>query len=289
VKRSPEQRGRRAFLVRFVPRPPGRHVPPAATGTKDLLASRRGGKRLNPVRGGAIGKRKGDAMQKLFARNKTWSDRIKEINPDFFTNLARQQNPEYLWIGCADSRVPANQIVDLPPGEVFVHRNIANVVVPTDLNCLSVLQYAVEVLRVRAVIVCGHYGCGGIDAALADQELGLIDNWLNHIRAVHRLHKPIAFEACARRSGGALRSAVRIERGGAGEPYLRHDHRAPRLGRGPGPAGLWRGLPPEGRHPEPALREIGVEARGRDHAPGRRHRRLERELKSPRIALEPPA
>jgi carbonic anhydrase len=151
---------------------------------------------LNPVRGGAIGKRKGDAMQKLFARNKTWSDRIKEINPDFFTNLARQQKPEYLWIGCADSRVPANQIVDLPPGEVFVHRNIANVVVPTDLNCLSVLQYAVEVLRVRAVIVCGHYGCGGIDAALADQELGLIDNWLNHIRAVHRLHKG-AFEACA--------------------------------------------------------------------------------------------
>lgn len=128
-------------------------------------------------------------ISKLFERNKLWAERIKEINPDYFSNLSGQQSPEFLWIGCADSRVPANQIVDLPPGEVFVHRNIANVVVPSDLNCLSVIQYAVEVLGVKHIIVCGHYGCGGVAASMEDKDHGLIDNWLHHIRDVHRLHK----------------------------------------------------------------------------------------------------
>ena len=103
----------------------------------------------------------------LFERNRLWAERIKEINPDYFLKLAAQQNPDFLWIGCSDSRVPANQLLDLPPGEVFVHRNIANVVVPSDLNCLSVIQFAVEVLKVRHIIVCGHYGCGGVRAAMS--------------------------------------------------------------------------------------------------------------------------
>ncbi len=127
-------------------------------------------------------------ITKLFERNKRWADRIKETDPDYFANLSGQQHPEFLWIGCADSRVPANQIVDLPPGEVFVHRNIANVVVPSDLNCLSVIQYAVEVLGVKHIIVCGHYGCGGVAASLDDADHGLIDNWLRHINNVARLH-----------------------------------------------------------------------------------------------------
>ena len=126
----------------------------------------------------------------LFMRNRLWAERLKDIYEDYFIRLSKVQKPEILWIGCADSRVPANQIIDLPPGEVFVHRNIANVVVHSDLNCLSVLQYAVEVLRVHYVIVCGHYGCGGISAALSEENHGLIDNWLNHIRDVHRLHRP---------------------------------------------------------------------------------------------------
>jgi carbonic anhydrase len=127
-------------------------------------------------------------IEHLFDRNRLWASRIKEADPDFFLNLAQQQKPEFLWIGCADSRVPANQIIDLPPGEVFVHRNIANVVVPSDLNCLSVIQYAVEVLKVKHIIVCGHYGCGGVKAALSSADHGLIDNWLRHIRNVKRLH-----------------------------------------------------------------------------------------------------
>ena len=127
-------------------------------------------------------------IERLFARNRAWAERIKEINPDFFLNLSRQQKPEYLWIGCSDSRVPANQIIDLPPGEVFVHRNIANIVVPSDLNCLSVIQFAVEVLHVKHIIVCGHYGCGGVRASMAAADHGLIDNWLRHIRAVRRLY-----------------------------------------------------------------------------------------------------
>lgn len=130
----------------------------------------------------------GEFMDKILAGNRAWSKRVNEKLPGFFEKLARQQAPRYLWIGCADSRVPANQIVDMPPGEVFVHRNIANVVAPSDLNCLSVMQYAVEVLGVRHIIVCGHYGCGGVAAALSPEDHGLIDNWLNHIRTVKRLH-----------------------------------------------------------------------------------------------------
>ena len=127
-------------------------------------------------------------LKHLFERNRAWAAAIKEEQPDFFSQLSEQQAPEYLWIGCSDSRVPANQIVNLPPGEVFVHRNIANVVVHTDLNCLSVLQYAVEVLQVRHIIVCGHYGCGGVKASLEETEHGLIDNWLRHIKDVSRFH-----------------------------------------------------------------------------------------------------
>lgn len=127
-------------------------------------------------------------LQHLFDRNLKWANEVKEENPNFFTELSEQQAPEYLWIGCSDSRVPANQIVRLPPGEIFVHRNIANVVVHTDMNCLSVIQYAVEVLKIKHIVVCGHYGCGGINAALDNTEHGLIDNWLCHIKDVIRFN-----------------------------------------------------------------------------------------------------
>jgi carbonic anhydrase len=129
------------------------------------------------------------ALENLLENNKKWANKIKEADPDFFTKLSKQQTPQYLWIGCADSRVPANQIVDLLPGEIFVHRNIANLVIHTDLNCLSVIQYAVEVLKVSHIIVCGHYGCGGVKAALGQHEHGLIDNWLRHIKDTYRYHQ----------------------------------------------------------------------------------------------------
>jgi carbonic anhydrase len=129
------------------------------------------------------------SLDHLFANNRKWSQRITAGNPQFFDTLAQQHAPKYLWIGCADSRVPANEIVDLLPGELFVHRNVANVVVHTDLNCLSVLQYAVDVLAVEHVIVCGHYGCGGIRAASASVSLGLIDNWLRHVQDVRDRHR----------------------------------------------------------------------------------------------------
>ena len=125
---------------------------------------------------------------KLLLSNKAWANERKMVDPDFFRRLESQQRPHFLWIGCSDSRVPANEITGTVPGEVFVHRNIANVVVPSDLNCLSVIQFAVEVLKVRHIIVCGHYGCGGVRAAMSCENHGLIDNWLRHIRNVHRLH-----------------------------------------------------------------------------------------------------
>ena len=128
-------------------------------------------------------------LDHLFANNRAWSASMTERDPTFFQQLSAQQAPEYLWIGCSDSRVPANQIVGLQPGEMFVHRNIANVVVHSDLNCLSVMQYAVDVLRVRHVIVCGHYGCGGVRAAFADQRVGLVDNWLRHVQDVQHKHR----------------------------------------------------------------------------------------------------
>lgn len=128
-------------------------------------------------------------LKSLFDSNREWAERISREHPGFFEQLSKRQSPEYLWIGCADSRVPASEIVNLPPGEVFVHRNIANVIVHTDPNCLSVIQYAVEVLKVKHIIVCGHYGCGGITAALESDSHGLIDNWLQHIRDVYRYHR----------------------------------------------------------------------------------------------------
>jgi carbonic anhydrase len=128
-------------------------------------------------------------INQLFENNRDWARRRVEESPGFFQRLSAQQSPEFLWIGCSDSRVPANEIVGLLPGELFVHRNVANLVVHTDLNCLSVLQYAVDVLRVKHVIVCGHYGCGGVRAALSRDRLGLIDNWLRHVKDVAEQHE----------------------------------------------------------------------------------------------------
>ncbi|MDT3737365.1 MAG: carbonate dehydratase [Denitratisoma sp.] len=129
-----------------------------------------------------------NTLKHLFENNRAWAERISAEDPAFFDKLSHLQSPEYLWIGCSDSRVPANQITGLAPGEVFVHRNVANVVVHTDLNCLSVMQFAVDVLKVKHIIVCGHYGCGGVRAALFGDRLGLIDNWLRHIQDVRDRH-----------------------------------------------------------------------------------------------------
>jgi carbonic anhydrase len=128
------------------------------------------------------------SYKKLLANNKNWVVKQLKADPNYFEDLAKGQNPEYLWIGCSDSRVPANQITGTHPGEIFVHRNIANMVVHSDMNMLSVLSYAVEVLKVKHVIVCGHYGCGGVLAAMGNKQFGLIDNWLRHIKDVYRLH-----------------------------------------------------------------------------------------------------
>ena len=128
-------------------------------------------------------------LPQLFDNNRAWAERVTRDDPEFFSRLARQQAPRYLWIGCSDSRVPANQITGLGPGEMFVHRNVANVVVHSDLNCLSVMQYAVDVLQVTDIIVCGHYDCGGVLAALRNDRLGLIDNWLRHVQDVAAKHK----------------------------------------------------------------------------------------------------
>ena len=132
-----------------------------------------------------------DNLENLFAQNKAWSEAVHKESPDFFVTLSKQQSPRYLWIGCSDSRVPANEIVGLLPGELFVHRNVANVVVHTDLNCLSVLQYAVDVLGVTDIIVCGHYGCGGVAAAMQTRQYGLIDNWLRHLKDIYHKHETV--------------------------------------------------------------------------------------------------
>lgn len=130
-------------------------------------------------------------LQHLLEKNRAWADGIKADDPKFFDRLKNQQAPEYLWIGCADSRVPANQIVDLMPGELFVHRNVANVVVHTDFNCLSVLQFAIDVLKVKHVMVVGHYGCGGVKASLLNEGFGLISNWLRHVQDVRDRHQEV--------------------------------------------------------------------------------------------------
>jgi carbonic anhydrase len=130
-----------------------------------------------------------DALNSLFVNNREWADRMSKERPGFFQKLAQQQSPKYLWIGCSDSRVPANEIVGLDPGEVFVHRNVANVVVPSDLNALSVIQFAVEHLRVEHIMVVGHYGCGGVIAAARGTRIGLVDNWLRHVQDVRLRHR----------------------------------------------------------------------------------------------------
>jgi carbonic anhydrase len=134
-------------------------------------------------------------LDHLFESNKNWSAQIRRQDPDFFPKLSQQQSPSYLWIGCSDSRVPANQIVGLLPGELFVHRNVANLVVHTDLNCLSVMQFAVDILKVRHIIVCGHYGCSGVLAALRRDRLGLSDNWLRHLQDVRKKHQSLLAKA----------------------------------------------------------------------------------------------
>jgi carbonic anhydrase len=131
------------------------------------------------------------SLKHLFENNRAWAARTTEQDPSFLEKLARIQRPEYLWIGCSDSRVPANQITGLQPGEVFVHRNVSNVVVHTDLNALSVIQYAVDVLKIKNIIVCGHYGCGGVKSALHGERLGLIDNWLRHVEDIRDMHAPM--------------------------------------------------------------------------------------------------
>jgi len=163
----------------------------ASARNKDTATRRGPGQRPRAV----CRARRGDSLprmadlEELFDRNRAWAAEMVERDPAFFTALAERQTPEYLWVGCSDSRVPANQIVGLAPGDVFVHRNVANVVVHTDLNFLSVLQYAVDILRVRHVIVCGHYGCGGVTAALTGARHGLIDNWLRHVADVAERHE----------------------------------------------------------------------------------------------------
>ena len=134
-------------------------------------------------------------LKRILEQNRAWAENIKAKDPDFFPTLAKQQSPRFLWIGCADSRVPATQLAGMLPGEMFVHRNVANVVDHTDFNCLSVMQYAVNVLKVEHIIVCGHYGCGGVKAAMDNLQLGLIDNWLRHVQDVLHSHEALLAEA----------------------------------------------------------------------------------------------
>ena len=146
----------------------------------------------------------GGELARLLENNAAWARRMRDRDPKFFERLAQQQSPQYLWIGCSDSRVPATEIVDLPPGEVFVHRNVGNVVVHSDLNCLSVLQFAVDILKVRHVIVCGHYGCSGVRAALECERHGLVDNWLRHIQDVRDQHRTELNAIVAEQRAGRL-------------------------------------------------------------------------------------
>jgi len=143
-------------------------------------------------------------LSDLFEHNRLWAAQMERERPGFFTRLKAQQKPRYMWIGCSDSRVPANQITGLEPGEVFVHRNVANVVVPTDLNCLSTVQYAIDQLKVRHLMVVGHYGCGGVLAALKGLRVGLVDNWLSHIKDVIRLHRDLLGSVPEEHRGDAL-------------------------------------------------------------------------------------
>lgn len=146
----------------------------------------------------------GGELARLLENNAAWARRMRDRDAKFFERLAQQQSPQYLWIGCSDSRVPATEIVDLPPGEVFVHRNVGNVVVHSDLNCLSVLQFAVDILKVRHVIVCGHYGCSGVRAALECERHGLVDNWLRHIQDVRDQHRTELNAIVAEQRAGRL-------------------------------------------------------------------------------------
>ena len=184
-------------------------------------------------------------LRHLFDNNAAWAKRLRDQDPEFFVKLSRQQFPSYLWIGCSDSRVPANEIVGLLPGELFVHRNVANLVVHTDLNCLSVMQFAMDVLKVRHIIVCGHYGCGGVLAALRGERLGLSDNWLRHVQDVRQKHHDdlagVADERARRRS------AVRAQRDRAGRERVPDDDRARRVGARPGARRARLDLRPEGR------------------------------------------
>ena len=135
-----------------------------------------------------------DNLKQLLQQNKLWAENIKATDPGFFQTLAKEQTPQYLWIGCADSRVPSTQLVGLIPGQMFVHRNVANIVVHTDFNCLSVIQYAVDVLGIKHIIVCGHHGCGGVKAAMENQQYGLIDNWLRHVQDIVHTHQELLAE-----------------------------------------------------------------------------------------------
>ena len=195
--------------------------------------------------GGPKNRRDMGPLDHLFEQNRTWAETISARDPDFFLKLSRQQSPEYLWIGCSDSRVPANEIVNLPPGEIFVHRNIANVVVHTDLNCLSVLQFAIDVLKVKHVIVCGHYGCSGVRATLRCDRIGLADNWLRHVQDVMEKH-----HNCVSAVPGENRSdqpPLRTQRDRTGGQRLPDDDRPRCLGPGPSGHGARLDLRPERR------------------------------------------
>ena len=192
-----------------------------------------------------------ETLKQLFENNKAWANRIRQEDPRFFVELSRQQSPTYLWIGCSDSRVPANQIVGLLPGELFVHRNVANLVVHTDLNCLSVIQFAVDILKVRHIIVCGHYGCSGVQATVRRDRLGLSDNWLRHVRDVQEKHQDYLARVSERFRG--RRSAGRIERHRAGGQRLPDDDCARCVGTRPGTGRAWLDLRIAGR-PRPGPR-----------------------------------